>query len=275
MRNRLQICLVLVLAVVSCKKGYDGGPTVQPPPPPPAPTVLLKEIVISSLPSPYYHFDYNAAGQISSASFASGLDMYQVTYDHGKVSEMINSGPANSDHLKYFYDNSGRANLVNYINFNGIIDAKVQFEYDGQKLVSLSRQKKINDNFLVDKIMNFSYYPDGNVSEIIQHRFAVAGQVDATYTDKFEQYDDKINVDGFNLIHDDFFDNLVLLPGVQLQKNNPRMVIRSGDGLNFMVESTYTYSDKNAPLIQNGKITVLNGANAGEVIQTQTTYSYY
>jgi hypothetical protein len=62
---------------------------------------------------------------------------------------------------------------------------------------------------------------------------------------------------------------------VQLQKNNPLKVTRSGDGINFIVESTYTYSDKNAPLIQNGKITVLNGANAGEVIQTQSTFSYY
>jgi hypothetical protein len=42
-----------------------------------------------------------------------------------------------------------------------------------------------------------------------------------TTVDLFEQYDNKVNVDGFSLIHDDFFDHLVLLPGVQLQKGNP------------------------------------------------------
>ena len=63
-----------------------------------------------------------------------------------------------------------------------------------------------------------------------EHRPAITGlQDEQGSVVRFEQYDSGINVDGFDQIHDDFFDHLVLLPGVQLQQSNPgRETLSSG-----------------------------------------------
>jgi hypothetical protein len=90
----------------------------------------------------------------------------------------------------------------------------------------------------------------------------------------FEQYDTGINVDGFDRLHDDFFDHLVLLP-VQLQKGNPRRVTRTGDGPNYVSEYTYTYDAGNRPLTRSGLITLTNGNTPGQQFQTSGVYSYY
>ena len=276
MKKQTKVLLVLAMAFIACHKEHNPDPSILPPPSaPPPPTFLLKEIQIQSLPSPYYHFEYNATGQITLASFASGFDNYDVTYKNGRISEMKNSGVENNDKLEYAYDNLGRINMVTYISDLGNARARVLLSYDGQKLATLTRQLKINSDFVIDKVMTFSYYPDGNLLELSQHRFAVAGQNDVTYSDKYEEYDNKINTDGFQLIHDDFFDHLVLLPGVQLQKNNPGKVTHTGDVDNFKVVYSYTYNDKNLPVSRVDDFTILTGSDAGRVFQSGATYSYY
>lgn len=274
MNKHFAIFLVIACSIAACKKENNGDQVINQPPP--APKILLKEMVVDNLPSPYYHFDYNSTGQIVLASFASGLDIYNVTYVNGRISEMKNSGPANFDRIQYTYDNSGRVILVNYVDFNGNTRIRVVFSYDGNKLISLNRKLNINNNFVPDKSMTFTYYPDGNLSELTQHRFAAGGgQTPATYSDKFEEYDNKINADGFSLIHDDFFDNLILLPDVQLQINNPGKVTQYGDGVNYTEVYTYDYNDKNLPIAKNGQLTLLNGTDAGHVISTRSTFTYY
>jgi hypothetical protein len=52
-----------------------------------------------------------------------------------------------------------------------------------------------------------------------------------------------------------FFDHLVLLPGVQLQKNNPRKETLTGNTGNYTVNYTYTYNDKDLPLFKTGGVT--------------------
>jgi len=123
--------------------------------------------------------------------------------------------------------------------------------------------------------MTLSYNTDGNLFELTYHYLPINGQTEATFADRFEQYDSMINVDGFSLIHNDFFDHLILLPDVQLQKNNPRKETRTGDGLNYVVNYTYTYNNDNAPLIKAGELTISNGSDAGKKIQIRTTFSYY
>ena len=44
------------------------------------------------------------------------------------------------------------------------------------------------------------------------------------------------HVDAFDLLHDDFFDHLVLLPDAKQQKGNPRRVTRTGDSLNYQAD---------------------------------------
>ena len=267
--------LVMALAAAAACSGYEG-PVSPTPPVPPVPTVLLKDIEIPNLPSPFYHFEYDTDGRVTAASFASGLRMYDVTYDRGRIKEMRNNVLVNHDELIYAYDDAGRVSGVRYRDSNGETYALLVFSYEGQKLTGVERDHRVDGGFIIDKTMSLAYDADGNLFTLTEHRPAIDGeQTETTTIDRFELYDDKINVDGFSLIHDDFFDHFVLLPGVQLQKGNPGRVTRTGDGLNFTVDYTYTYDDSNRPLTKIGQVRIANGPDAGRVIQTTSVFTYY
>jgi hypothetical protein len=274
MRNALMTTLALAASTVLASCGADSGATAPPPPPPP---VLLKDVVIPHLPSPYYHFAYDAMGRVAAASFASDLRAYDVTYTGDRIREMRNNVVANGDRLVYVYDDAGRVGAIRYVDSNGVTFTLLIFSYDGPRLTGLERDRRVEGGFIIDKTMSFSYYPDGNLLELTEHRPAIDGRQDETTTvDRFERYDDKINVDGFSLIHDDFFDHLVLLPGVQLQKGNPGRLTHTGnDQVNHQVDYTYTYDDRNRPLAKSGDLVFLNGPNAGQRFQTRSEFSYY
>lgn len=276
--NKLIFQCVLLTVIIfissSCKK--DRG-TISPPPPtaPPVQLILLKEINIPNLPSPYYRFEYNTAGDPSFASFASGFFIYDITYSGGKINEMKNNIIVNKDRLQYSYDFFGRVNAVMYADSNGVVYKRMHFTYDGQKLIKAERELKLSGSFIIEKTMTFLYYADGNLSELTDHRHPINGQAAYTAIDRFEQYDNKINVDGFSLLHNEFFDHLVLLPGVQLQKNNPGKRNRTGDGFNYEIDYNYTYNDKDLPLTKKGNATVTTGPETGQRFQTNSVFTYY
>ena len=56
---------------------------------------------------------------------------------------------------------------------------------------------------------------------------------------------------------------------------NPRRQIRIGDGINFTVDSSYVYDDRNRPLTKAGDVTILNGPNSGQRVQISSVFSYY
>lgn len=260
-----------VLVLASCSSDHS----VTAPPPGPTP-VLLKDIVLDRLPDPYYHFDYDADHRPSAVSFASGLNSYDLVYDGGRLSEMRSTNGFNHDRLVYVYDDAGRVALIKYTDENGIVFTLLFFRYNGQQLTELERDQRVTGGFVIDKTMSFSYYPDGNLLELTEHRPAIEGrQTEATTVDRFERYDDKINVDGFGLIHDEFFDHLVLLPAVQLQKGNPAHVTHTGDGDNFTVDYTYTYDSRKRPLARSGDLAFLTGQDAGQHFQLSDVFSYY
>ena len=72
-----------------------------------------------------------------------------------------------------------------------------------------------------------------------------------------------------------FFEHLVLLPRIRLQKNNPAKHRRTGDGVNFVVDYTYSYDVKNRPLTKRGNLQILTGTDAGKFFQTNSAFSYY
>lgn len=238
--------------------------------------MLLQDIVIATLPSPYYHFEYDSTGRIAVVSFASELTHYNVTYDGGRIAELQNNILVNHDRLLYTYDNAGRVVVVREVDDTGATFMHVVLSYNGDQLIGLERDRSVAGGFIIDKTMSMTYDVDGNLKDLTEHRPALAGlQDEATSVQHFEQYDSGINVDGFGLIHDDFFDHLVLLPGVQLQKGNPRREARTGDGLNYVVDYTYTYDTQNRPLSKIGALTITNGADAGRQIQTSSVFTYY
>ena len=120
-------------------------------------------------------------------------------------------------------------------------------------------------------------FRSGNLATILEHRLPVEGfQDDATNLIRYERYDTGTNVDGFSLIHDDFFDHLVLLPGIVLQKNNPGLETRTGDGLTYTVSYTYDYGpDGKYPMTKRGDLVITGGGTVGQRIRIGSTFTYY
>src|SRR5512147_2502260 len=87
----------LIAAVTACNP--DDSPTAVTPPPPPATTTGLRDVMHSSLPSPYYHFEYDSTGRVTFVSFASDFTRYDVSYAGGRISEMRNNILVNHDRL--------------------------------------------------------------------------------------------------------------------------------------------------------------------------------
>ncbi len=258
--------------LLACKKDKT---TMEPATPPVIVTgVLLKDIIIDHLPSPYYHFEYNTDGKVIHTSIASGLETTNIVYEGDRISEVRSASVLDANHLKYLYNFQGQPNVINYVDPNGITQKRVVLDYDGPRLVNLERQVNIGTSFITDKVMEFEYYPDGNLSRLIHH-FTIPGTPAINYTDRFEQYDDKINVDGFGLLHDEFFDHLFLLPGIQLQKNNPVKEIRTGDGQNYEATYNYTYNDKKAPVNKTGTLVYTSGPEVGRSFPLNSVFSYY
>ena len=94
MQIRNAIIAMLAAATLAACSG-DSRTTEPIDPMPPGPAVLLKDIVIPNLPSPYYHFEYGTDNRLSLASFASGFTIYDVTYDHGRISALTNTTAGN------------------------------------------------------------------------------------------------------------------------------------------------------------------------------------
>lgn len=237
--------------------------------------VLLKDIVLASVPAPYYHFEYDDAGRINRVSFADSYFVYVVRYQDGRISEMQNDIPVNHDRLQYVYDATGRVEMVNYRHPTDSVFARVRLTYDGDKLRTLERERSVEGGFTVEKTMSLSYYADGNLQEIVDHRPALNGSQEYTTVYRFEQYDDHVNVDGFDLLHNDFFDHVVLLPNVQLQKGNPALETVTGGGTDYRFDYTYTYDEHNRPLAKGGTTTILTGPDAGRTFPVSAVFSYY
>ena len=273
-RALLALALATVAACSSDSAVTDPGLT---PPPLPA-KVLLKDVQVDRLPSPFYHFDYNPTGTITGVSYASGLTSYDVSYLGNRIRQLQNNTLANHDRVVYAYDADGRVSGVRYVDENGVTFTVNAYTYEGDKLVAVERDKRIGNELVIDKTISLSYWPDGNLRELAEHRPAIDGlQGESNSVVAFEQYDTGLNVDGFGLIHDDFFDHFVLLPGVQLQKNNPKRETRTGDGLTYVVDYTYAYDGAGRPVTKSGDLLITGGQgeDVGRRIQTGSAFTYY
>jgi hypothetical protein len=281
MPNKYLLPIILLLALIfSCGKNRDGQPAPQPANPTPAALLKLKDVVVSSLPSPYYHFQYNSSGAVSQAVFASGLSFYDVAYSGKNVTElaMNKNIPANTkkDKLEYDYNN-GTLSAIRVIDKNGIYYKRCLFTFSASgQLQKLQWEIKANGiDFENEESLQFNYYANGNLQTLTYQSFAVGPQTTATYQDKFEDYDDKPNVDGFSLLHvNPFFLHLVLLPSVHLQLNNPHKVTHTGDGANYQINYTYAYDSKGRPTTKTGDFLYTNGADAGKHVNLLSSFSY-
>jgi hypothetical protein len=271
MRSTIIRIFCICVISISCRKEHTNTP-----PAGAAKKILLKDITAAHLPSPYYHFEYRQDSMVDKVSFASDYTSYKVVYMGNNISEMRNNIVVNFDTLRYIYDNTGKVAIIKFINDAGVVYRHAVFTYDGQELKEVEWDHKEGvAGFIIDRTLSLVYFPDGNVKAISEHRPGIDGQAEATYVTQFDQYDNKNNVDDFMLLHDAFHDHLFLLPGVRIQKNNPRKEIRTGDGVNYIADYTYTYNNDSAPLTKTGDVLFTQGSGTGQRFQTNTTYTYY
>src|SRR4029453_15278004 len=152
--KRLMPGAVLAALILGCGdsatspgNGGGGGGGGQDPPP----AVLHRAIIIPHLPSPYYHFEYDATGRVTAASFASGFTMYQVIYQGDRISELPNKPPGNQGRLEYIYNGVGRLIGINYVRPDNSVFIRLSLSLVGGKLISLRRFRLIDGAFVMDK----------------------------------------------------------------------------------------------------------------------------
>ena len=269
--------VTFTLLFISCRKDHFHNPGT-PAPPEPVKKILLKDITIPHLPSPYYHFEYNSDSTVTKVDFASGFSIYDVVYSGNKIGEMRNNIFVNHDTLRYLYDNSDKVFMIKFINQANVLYRHVNIAYNGDQVKEIDWDHKEGDvGFLIDRTVTFTYLPDGNVKTITDHRPAQNGSPEYSATTQFEQYDDKINVEDFSLIHDTYHDHLFLLQGFRLQRNNPgKETFSAGPGLTaYTVNYTYTYNSDNSPSSKTGDLLFTAGSQSGQRFQTNTFYTYY
>lgn len=272
MQIKYIILASVLVASISCHKGS----TPKPNPPSGGNVVKLKDVSWPHLPSPFYHFEYNNSGDIIHTSFSSELGIYDVIYTGGNITRMESKSISNKDTLKYGYDN-GNVAFIRIINKDGINYRRAFLTYTAtHHLQTIDWELKDgNAGFVPEQTMQFSYYPDGNLKELVNHHYAVGSQIESLYTDRFENYDNKVNVDAFSLLHQDQHHHLFLIPGVKIQLNNPRRNVRTGDGVTYEIDYSYTYDASGRPLVRTGDVLWTSGEDNGKHYQTQTTFSYY
>jgi hypothetical protein len=214
---------------------------------------------------------------VTKADFGSGFTSYNILYNGNRIKEMRNDIIVNHDTLRYIYDNTGKLAMIGFISDANIMYRHVFFTYDNNQIKEIQWDRKEgNVGFIIDRTLKFTFYGDGNVKTITDHRPPIAGSADYTSVKTFEQYDDKINVDDFSLIHDGIHDHLFLPQGFRLQKNNPTKENLSVNGTDYYtINYTYTYNPDNTPSHKAGDFLYLSGQYAGQRFSVNTFYSYY
>jgi hypothetical protein len=269
--------MITAVVMVSCKKEHSATlPNPATPPVEQVKKILLKDINIPHLPSPYYHFEYGADSLVVKASFDSDLAIYDVIYKNNRLGEMRDNIIVNHDTLRYLYDNSGKLGLINFINDQGVSYRHAMFLYNGQQVKEIDWDHKVgNVGYIIDRTLTFDYFADGNLKELKEHRPDDGQGQEFTTVTQYDQYDDKINVDDFMLTHDGINDHLFLFSGFRLQKNNPGREIHTGDGVNYIINNTYNYNRDGAPLLKMGDLLWTSGPDIGTRFQASQSYSYY
>ena len=289
MKTKCLLMIILLTAIVACRKTYTNqpgsGPVNPPPPPPPPPSVIfdtssvrLKDLTARNLPSPYYHFAYNDSGYITDAVFASGLRIYGIEYEKKRILRMFNNTFANKDVIEYKYVN-GELIAIEVSDQAGFLIRKCFVTFSAEhKLQKLEWQVMGGLVLIPEQTFELQYYADGNLETLTTRTLAVGPQLEGTSIDKFENYDNKKNVDGFTLLHPSQMQHLVLLPSSGMQLNNPRRQIHTGSGANtlmYTINYNYIYDAAGRPLVKTGDLLFTGGANNGQHFETQETFSYY
>ncbi len=271
--KRISLLFIAYSAVLftSCRKDPDTIPPVPNPPP----AVKLKEINHDKLPSPYYFFDYDASNQVKTISFESGLLNYQVTHANNRLSVLQNNTAVNKTRLEYRYTD-GKVTSVAIFDNNGVQKQRCFLDYSGDQLIRIDWElRRQGMGYVQQRSIELSYYPDGNLRELNHVRNEIENvQTALQWKDSFSNYDNKTGVEGFTQIHPEE-EELIYLPGVVIQKNNPGKIVRNGQAVNYEITFTYTYDEAGRPVNKKGDFLITSGPNQGIRSELHTFFTYY
>lgn len=282
MKVNYWLLLLFVSVVVSCRKE-----TTDPPPPPisEVPTVptgsdtqvfRIKDINYVNLPSPYYHFDYNDSGYITNMTYVSGLWNFGFSYADKKLRQMQNDIIVNKDKMKYEYSDDGNVSVIRVEDSTGKLRRKYLFTYTAlRQLKQLDVYVNAGSGIAQEQTMTFSYYANGNLNEMITHYYKVGSQTELTFTDKYEDYDNKPNADGVGLLNASQFRHPIILPSVKLQLNNARKVRRTGSPNDYNIIYTLVYDAAGRPTSRTGDFVYTSGSQSGQHFTIQSSFSWY
>lgn len=268
----LPLAFLLTVALLSCEKDKDnqaGNPPVD------VHTTRLKDVIVHGLPSPYYHFVYNDSGYVTHATYSAGLREYTVDYAGGRISQVNSIHAINKDELIYQYTD-GHPSLIKYVNEGGVLYKRSFISYNpaGQIGKIEWEVRQPGGGFAQLRTVEFTYHSDGNLKQLIDDRHAFNQQPAARYVTSYSGYDNKLNVDGFSKFHIDD-EHLLLFPSKKFQKNNPAKEIRTGTGIHYEIDFTYTYDETGRPSVKQGQGVFTGGPNNGQSFQSTTSFTYY
>jgi len=282
MITKYALLFLFAITFISCQKQNPGQPVPKPVIPPGPTNGKLKDMIVNRLPSPLYHFEYDDSGYVKKAAFADGLSIYDVSHVGKKIVGMLTNKDiitGTGDKLEYKCFDS-LLTVISVTKKNGILYKRCFLKFSFTKQLEYLQWDVNRDNkgFAAETSMELEYYADGNLKKIRYSEFPADSQQIIVYEDNYEDYDDKLNADGFSLLHTNPFNQFfVLLPlsSEHLQLNNPRRVTRTGDGLNYRINYSYTYDSNGRPVTKKGDFVNTNGADAGKHTDLLTTFVYY
>jgi hypothetical protein len=265
--------VILITTAISCNKDANT-PQVQQPTlsDDDARTVLLKDVVAQSLPSPYFHFIYDSLHYVKQINFASGFNIYNVEYENKRVKKMTNL--KNNNSLLYSYNDNRVSEITEFSGRTGnkIFTYRLSYNISNQLTQVLWFEFSNNSNGNLYKKSVLAYQRDGNLAAIDHYRTS-AGQLSLVKRDQFSNYDTKTNVDDFYLL-EDFFDTYLFLPQVKLQKINPRNQQITSIQNDYEISYTYEYQNT-LPVRKTGNIFQTRGTGSGRSLQITNLYNYY
>lgn len=274
--KRFSFAFAILILVTGCKKN-DQIPVPEPVKPVVADTrpVMLKNIEAERLPSPYYHFEYDALHYVKRVSFASDYFVYDVSYQNMRVSKLINV--INKDSLVYKYTDGQVSDIDEFSGRTGKLVFNYHLSYNsGKQLAQVFWYHYLDagESFLY-KRADLVYHPDGNLASIDWYYTLSPGPLNWSSRSEFSDYDSKTNSTDLVLLKENwFFDSYLFLPQVTLQKNNPKKEHITSMENEFFISNSYDYQN-DIPIAKYSLVNQTKGTNPAPLTQVATHYSYY
>ncbi|ULQ51992.1 hypothetical protein [Flavihumibacter fluvii] len=274
--NQTAIILLLIISTLlaACNKDRQSVEPVQFPVLSNVENILLKDIVRNRLPSPFYHFSYSDDSVVSEISFANNMDVYRLHYENKRLDQMLNI--KNGNRLEYTYTGDRVSMITEFTGRTGFKRYECYFDYIPDNLLAQVQWFRFIDNGTVRKPyrkLMFTYYADGNLAGTDDFFAAANGEMQWHTHIQYKDYDDGINVDDFTLVKN-FFEPLLFLPAIKLQKNNAATEILTTIKNDFIITYHYQYLN-GLPVSQEGTMTQTRGLDSGKSSNFTSSFSYY